>query len=93
MAEKNTQSLRKLKNTAANLARHEANAARVALLGLPPETSDHVKTRTGPKGTYTVTVTKRVRESKLLRKFDRAKRLAAKPEAIVPDIDIQTGKQ
>lgn len=62
---------RKAKNSAANLARHEANVKRVAELGIPASTSEHVQIRNGAKGPYEVTVTKRVRESKALRKFDR----------------------
>lgn len=63
---------RKIRNTAANAAQHAANVARVATLGIPAATSEHIKTRRDGKGaTYTATTTKRVRESKLLRKFDR----------------------
>ena len=63
---------RKTRNTAANEAQHAANVSRVAALGIPAATSEHVKLRRDGKGnTYQVTTTRRVRESKLLRKFDR----------------------
>lgn len=76
---------RKTRNTAANEARHAANVARVADLGIPAETSDHLKLRRDGKGnTYTVTTTKRKRESKLLRKWARehARWIASKTAAI-----------
>ena len=69
---------RKIRNTAANEARHAANVARALALGIPAATSEHIKLRRDGKGnTYQVTTTKRVRESKLLRKVDRARRAAA----------------
>ena len=65
---------RKTRNTAANETQHAANVARVAALGIPAATSEHIKLRRDNKGNaYQVTTTKRVRESKLLRKFDRFK--------------------
>jgi hypothetical protein len=65
-------SARKQKNLDDNTARHEANVAMVARAGIAQATSDHVKLKRDNKGnTHQVTVTKRVRESKLLRKANR----------------------
>ena len=63
---------RKNSNTEANAARHAANAARVAKLDIGPYTSEHIVTRKDAKGkAYTVTVTRRVSPSKMLRTADR----------------------
>ena len=68
-------SARKQKNLDGNLARHAANVAMVARAGIAQATTDSIKTKRDGKGnTYQVTITKRVRESKLLRKADRANR-------------------
>jgi hypothetical protein len=57
-----------------NENRHTVNIGRVAALGIPAATSEHVTVRRDSKGaTYQVTVTKNVRESKLLRTWGRSR--------------------
>ncbi|MFC5930857.1 hypothetical protein D6T64_11785 [Cryobacterium melibiosiphilum] len=76
---------RKTRNTAANQAQHAANVALVAALGIPAATSEHIKLRRDGKGnSYQVTTTKRVRESKLLRKAERERQRTA--ESIVREV-------
>ena len=75
-------SARKQKNLDGNLARHEANVLAVAHKGIPQATTDRIKLRRDAKGaTYQVTVTKRVRESKLLR-LDRRSIARVRMEAV-----------
>jgi hypothetical protein len=79
-------SAHKQKNLDGNEARNTENVALVAYLGLPAQTTDTIVMRRDGKGnTYTVTITKRKRESKLLR-------LAARSDlrnllALADDID------
>jgi len=63
----------KTRKATANSKREAANAAQVAKRNLEPATSEHSVLRRDSKGkTYEVTVTRRVRASKQLRKADRA---------------------
>jgi len=68
-------SARKQKNLDLNELQHAHNVEQVALRGIAQATTDHIKLKRDGKGnTYQVTVTKRVRESKLLRNANRAAR-------------------
>jgi hypothetical protein len=67
----------KLARRTANEAQHAANVSRVAHLFIEDETTERTVTRRDSSGkTYEVTVTKRKRPSKLLRKWDRAHQIS-----------------